>query len=300
MGKELFFRTVLFAPGHNDKIIASAARSAADAIVLDIEDSVMPFNVKEIARNNIVKHMNEGTIKNKIVFVRVNDATSGLLLTDLQAVTLEGVDGFYYPKIKTGKDIIFIDKLLEAIEYQKGFEIGKFKIVAIIEEAAAVMNAQEICQASKRVICLAFGSGDYMTSLKGVLDDERFSLHTPRALIAMAARANNVIPLDTPFYNVKDEKGLEYNLEIAKKLGFDGLTILHPLQIEPVHRYFTPSEKEIADAREILRLNEEAHKNQQGVAIINGVFIGPPMIAEAKNLLKKWEMIQEIERKRNV
>jgi citrate lyase subunit beta / citryl-CoA lyase len=298
MSKEYFFRTVLFAPGHNDKIIASAARSDADAVVMDIEDSVMPFSVKEIARANIVKHVNAGTIRNKTLFVRVNDYTTGLLLTDLQAVTLEGVDGFYYPKIKTGKDIIFIDKLLEAIEYQKGFEIGKFKIVAIIEEAAAVLNAQEICRASKRVICLAFGSGDFMTSLKGVLDDERFSLNTPRALIAMAARANNVIPLDTPFYNVKDEKGLEYNLEIAKKLGFDGLTILHPLQIEPVHRYFTPSEKEVADAKEILRLNEEAHKNNQGVAIINGVFIGPPMVAEAKNLLKKWEMIQEIERKR--
>jgi citrate lyase subunit beta / citryl-CoA lyase len=298
MSKEYFFRTVLFAPGHNDKIIASAARSDADAVVMDIEDSVMPFSVKEIARANIVKHVNAGTIKNKTLFVRVNDYTTGLLLTDLQAVTLEGVDGFYYPKIKTGNDIIFIDKLLETIEYQKGFEIGKFKIVAIIEEAAAVLNAQEICRASKRVICLAFGSGDFMTSLKGVLDDERFSLNTPRALIAMAARANNVIPLDTPFYNVKDEKGLEYNLEIAKKLGFDGLTILHPLQIEPVHRYFTPSEKEVADAKEILRLNEEAHKNNQGVAIINGVFIGPPMVAEAKNLLKKWEMIQEIERKR--
>jgi citrate lyase subunit beta / citryl-CoA lyase len=300
MSKEYFFRTVLFAPGHNDKIIASAARSDADAVVMDIEDSVMPFSVKEIARANIVKHVNAGTIKNKTLFVRVNDYTTGLLLTDLQAVTLEGVDGFYYPKIKTGNDIIFIDKLLETIEYQKGFEIGKFKIVAIIEEAAAVLNAQEICRASKRVICLAFGSGDFMTSLKGVLDEERFSLNTPRALIAMAARANNVIPLDTPFYNVKDEKGLEYNLEIAKKLGYDGLTILHPLQIEPVHRYFTPSEKEVADAKEILRLNEEAHKNQQGVAIINGVFIGPPMVAEAKNLLKKWEMIQEIERKRNV
>jgi citrate lyase subunit beta/citryl-CoA lyase len=300
MEKELFFRTVLFAPGHNDKIIASAARSNTDAVVLDIEDSVMPFNVKEIARNNIVRHIKEGTIKNKIVFVRVNDATSGLLLTDLQAVTLEGVDGFYYPKIKTAKDIIFVDKLLEAIEYQKGFPIGKFKIVAIIEETAAVLNAQEICQASKRVICLAFGSGDFMTSLKGVLDDERFSLNTPRALIALAARANNVIPLDTPFYNVKDEEGLKYNLEIAKKLGYDGLTILHPLQIEPVHRYFTPSEKEVADAKEILRLNEEAHKNQQGVAIINGVFIGPPMVAEAKNLLKKWKLIEELERMKNV
>jgi citrate lyase subunit beta / citryl-CoA lyase len=212
MSKEYFFRTVLFAPGHNDKIIASAARSDADAVVMDIEDSVMPFSVKEIARANIVKHVNAGTIKNKTLFVRVNDYTTGLLLTDLQAVTLEGVDGFYYPKIKTGNDIIFIDKLLETIEYQKGFEIGKFKIVAIIEEAAAVLNAQEICRASKRVICLAFGSGDFMTSLKGVLDDERFSLNTPRALIAMAARANNVIPLDTPFYNVKDEKGLNTTL----------------------------------------------------------------------------------------
>jgi len=289
--QEYLLRTLLFVPGHNDKLIESASKSEADAIVFDLEDSVMPFERKEDARNNIKNKISEINFGNKPIFVRVNESASGVLLKDLHTLSINGISGFLYPKTNKGSDIFFIDKLLETIEYEKKFPLGTFKIIPIIEGAAAVLNAQEICQASKRVIALAFGSADFMTDLKGILDDERMSIQTPRALIALAARANCVLPIDTSFNNVHDLEGLEYNLKIAKKLGFEGMSVLHPKQIELAHQYFSPSQEEYEYARELLRLNELSIAESKGVSIKEGKFIGPPLVEQSKQIIKKWNLI---------
>lgn len=288
---DFLLRTLLFVPGHNEKLIDSAAKSSADALVFDLEDSVLPVERKEDARNLIHDKVLGNSFSHTQLFVRVNDIESGFLLKDLYKLTIKGISGFLYPKAKIGSDIFFIDKLLETIEYEKGFEHGHFKIIPIIETSAAVLNAQEICKASKRVIALAFGSADFLTDLKGQLDDERVSLQTPRTLIALAARANNVLPIDTSFNNVHDLEGLEYNLKIAKKLGFEGMSVLHPKQIEPAHRYFSPSKEELADAHELISMNELALAESKGVAIRDGKFIGPPLIEAAKYIILKDELI---------
>ncbi len=292
MKNKYLLRTLLFLPGHNEKLMISASKSKADALVFDLEDSVMPFENKEVARDLVVKNVSEKMFSHELKFVRINDIESGLLIKDLHALTIEGITGFLYPKTNTGSDIFFIDKLLQAIEYEKGYKIGTFKLIPIIENTASILNAQEICQSSKRVIAIAFGSGDFMTDLKGTLDEARMSLQIPRALIALAARATGVLPIDTSFNNVHDLQGLEYNLKIAKNLGFEGMSVLHPKQIELAHQYFSPTEEEINKAKELLRLNELALKESKGVDIREGVFIGPPYIEAANYLLKKLALIQ--------
>jgi citrate lyase subunit beta/citryl-CoA lyase len=154
-----------------------------------------------------------------------------------------------------------------------------------------VLNAQDICQASDRVVAIAFGCEDFVSDLEGVHDHEGQSLRTPRALIAMAARANGVIPVDTVHINVHDLEGLEENVKLARLLGFEGMLILHPKEIELAHRYFSPSEKEVEDAKEMLRLADEAQKQNKGVAVVNGKFIGPPMVIAAKKILKKQQLL---------
>lgn len=290
---DFLLRTLLFVPGHNQKLIESAAASEADALVFDLEDSVLPVERKDDAREMLKHIFLAKKISSKPLFVRVNDIESGFLIKDLQGLTMEGVSGFLYPKAKIASDIFFIDKLLEAIEYEKGFEHGKFKIIPIIETSAAVLNAQDICKASDRVIALAFGSADFLTDLNGQLDPERKSLQTPRALISLAARANGVLPIDTSFNDVHDLEGLEFNLKIAKNLGFEGMSVLHPKQIELAHRYFSPSEEEIEDALELLRMNESALAESKGVAIKHGRFIGPPLIEAANKLLNKADLINK-------
>lgn len=286
-------RSLMFVPAHNDRLMDSAARSNADVLLFDIEDSVQPFTNKEIARDNIVKRVNQGQFDNYHVFPRINDRESGELLKDLMALTIEGIDGFMYPKSYRGEDVYFIDKLLETIEYEKGFEIGTFKLIPLIETSAAVLNAQDICKVSKRVIAIAFGCEDFVTDLQGIHDVDGKSIFTPRAIIAMAARANNVIPIDTVHIKVHDLEDLEKNLDIAKKLGYEGMLVLNPKELTLVHGYFSPTEEELNNAREMLSLAKEALKNNQGVAVKNGKFIGPPMVKAAEKLIEKQNLINK-------
>lgn len=285
-------RSLMFVPGHNEKLLISANKSEADVLLLDIEDSVQPFSNKELAREKIVEKLQYGFFKNHLVIPRVNDRESGHLLKDVQALTIEGVDGFMYPKSYTGKDIFFFDKLLETIEYEKDLPIGSFKIIPLIETSAAVLNAQEIIQASDRVIGIAFGCEDFITDLEGIHDNDERSIFSPRAMIAMAARANGVIPIDTVHIKVHDLEDLEKNLKIARELGFEGMLVLHPKEIDLVHKYFSPSKEDINEAKEMLRLKEIAEKDNKGVAILNGKFIGPPMVSAAKKTLHKAKLIQ--------
>lgn len=283
----------MFVPGHNERLLISAAKSKADVLLLDIEDSVPLVKNKEIARNNIVNWVSEGKFRNHLVFPRVNDRESGQLLKDIHQLTIPGIDGFMYPKSKKGEDVYFIDKLLETIEYEKKFPIGTFKLIPLIETAASVLNAQDICKASKRVIAVAFGCEDFISDLEGIHDAEHLSLFCPRAMIAMAARATGVIPIDTVHINVHDLDDLELNIKIAKKVGYEGMLILNPKELELAHRYFSPSEEEVKDAEEMLKLFDEAQKEGKGVAVKNGKFIGPPLVIAAKKILAKHQLIQK-------
>ena len=285
-------RSLMFVPAHNEKFMRSAAKSEADILLFDIEDSVQPAENKQLARNMVLKLIEEGIFNDHVIFPRINDRESGHLLKDVTQLTINGINGFMYPKAKRGEDIYFFDKLLETIEYEKGFEKGTFKIIPLIETASAVMNVFEICTASPRVIAIAYGSEYFITDLQGIHDAEHQSLFTPRAMIAMAARANNIEPIDTVHVRVKDLSDLETNLKISKKMGFGGMLALNPIEIPLIHQYFSPSEIEVENAREMLRLDEEARKDNRGVAIMNGKFIGPPFVAKAKKILKKHDQIK--------
>lgn len=281
----------MFVPAHNTKLMDSALHRDADVLLLDIEDSVQPVENKQIARDNIENYVKEGKFKNKIVFPRVNDRESGHLLKDVYQLTLDGIEGFMYPKSKKGEDIYFFGKLLETIEYEKGIPLQTFKIIALIETPGAVLNIQEICTACpERLVAVAFGCEDYMTELGGKHDLESQSIFSARSIIAMGAKANNVIPIDTVHIRVHDMKDLERNLIIGRNLGFEGMMVLNPKEIPLVHQYYSPSEEEVAWATEMLALSEEAVLQGKGVAIKDDKFIGPPMVKMAKNILRKHQL----------
>lgn len=292
--KDFLMRSLMFVPAHNQKLLESASRVNADVLLFDIEDSVQPEDNKQVARDNIVRYINDGRFLNRLIFPRVNDRESGHLLKDVYQLTIPGIRGFMYPKAKNGEDIYFFGKLLETIEYEKKIQIGTFKIIPLIETTGAVMNIQEICTACpNRVIAVAFGCEDFVTDLGGKHDREGQSIFTPRAMIAMGAKANGVIPIDTVHINVHDLDDLEKNLILAKKLGFEGMMILHPKEIPLVHQYFSPSVEEIDWASEMIRLSENAIKSGKGVTVTDNKFIGPPMVKMASKILRRKELIDK-------
>lgn len=287
MRTDLLMRSLMFVPAHNETLIESALRRDADVLLLDIEDSVQPVENKQIARDNIIKYLKAGKFDNRVIFPRVNDRESGQLLKDVYQLAFEGVDGFMYPKAKKGEDIYFFGKLLETIEYEKKLPLHTFKIIALIETPGAVMNIQDICTACpERLVGVAFGCEDFMTELGGQHDSEGQSIFTARAMIAMGAKANNVVPIDTVHIRVHDLEDLEKNLILSRKLGFEGMLVLNPKELPLVHQYYSPSEEQVQWAKEMLELSEEAVKQGKGVAMKDNKFIGPPMVKMAKDILK--------------
>lgn len=284
-------RSLMFVPAHNLKLMNSAAKSEADVLLFDIEDSVQPRENKQSARDLVLSMLEDGVFEGRVIFPRINDRESGELLKDVTQLTVKGISGFMYPKAKKGEDIYFFDKLLETIEYEKGIEKGTFKIIPLIETASAVAYINEICTASSRVIAIAYGSEDYINDLQGIHDEEHLSLMTPRAVIAIAARAHNLEPIDTVHVRVKDMQDLEKNLILSKKLGFEGMLSLHPMELPLIHEYYSPSSQEVQNAKEMLRLDKIAREEGNGVAIKDGKFIGPPFVLKAKRILKKHDLI---------
>lgn len=297
MKNDFLTRSLMFVPAHNDRLMQSASRSNADVLLLDIEDSVQPVENKQIARNKIVQYVKEGYFINRILFPRINDRESGQLLKDVYQLSIEGVTGFMYPKARCGEDIYFIGKLLETVEYDKGFAPGTFKLIPLIETTGAVMNIQDICKASPRVVAVAFGCEDYVTDLEGKHDIEGQSIFFARNMIVNGAHNCGKAAIDTVHIRVHDLDDLEHNLILSKKLGFDGMLILNPKELPLCHRYYSPSQEEVEWATEMIRLSEEAVREGKGVAVKDNKFIGPPMLKMAHDIVKKYEMCKRSENK---
>ena len=287
MNIEFLTRSLMFVPAHNDRLMQSAARSNADVLLLDIEDSVQPIDNKQVARDKIVQYLREGFFRNRILFPRINDRESGQLLKDVYQLSVEGVRGFMYPKARCGEDIYFIGKLLDTIEYDKGFGPGTFKLIPLIETTGAVLNIQDICKASPRVVAVAFGCEDYVTDLEGKHDIEGQSIFFARNMIVNGAHNCGVAAIDTVHIRVHDLEDLEHNLILSKKLGFDGMLVLNPKELPLCHRYYSPSPEEVEWAEEMVQLTEDAIREGKGVAVKDNKFIGPPMLKMAQEIIRK-------------
>ncbi len=290
----MILRSLLFVPGNNEKLIRKAALSQADALILDLEDSVVK-SAKQEAREVIKSIISEEISDKHHVFVRTNDLHSGEIEADFEQLSLKEITGFIVPKSYTKEDIITYEKILEKHEKLNGFKKNRFKLIPLIETASAVLHTEEICRSSERIIAAAFGSEDFCADIKGIHDEEHKSLHTPRALIAMAARTTGVIPIDTLHVRVHDLEDLKKNLQLARNLGFEGSLLLHPKEIRYAHRFYSPTSAEVEYAKKVIDLSRQAEKEKIRVAIIDGVFIGPPMLRQAKLILQRHEAIRKWE-----
>jgi citrate lyase subunit beta/citryl-CoA lyase len=293
MEENYLMRSLMYVPAHNQKLLDSATRRDADVLLLDLEDSVPVFD-KQQARDNIKEFVKRDDLNGKLIFPRVNDRESGELLKDLTQLTIEGVNGFLYPKSTKGEDIYFVGKLLETIEYEKHIPVGTFKLMALIETAGAIVNIKDICEACpNRLVAVVFGCEDYVTNTQGKHDDAGKSIFYARNAIVNAARFAGIAPIDTVHIKVHDLEDLEKEVILGKELGFEGMSVLNPKELPIIHKYYTPTEEEVAWAEEMVELAEEAIREGKGVAVKDNKFIGPPMVKMAKLILFKNSLIKK-------
>jgi len=287
-------RTLLFTAAHNWHYLERAFSSDADVIVLDLEDAVPPSKKKE-ARDTVTKVLNSEMIDRRPVFVRINPMETGDTLRDLDTVADERLYGFVYPKVCSARDMEVFDAQLTLKEKNLGITPGHFKIIALLETPEAVLNAYSIAKSSKRVLALLFGSEDFLADVEGEHGVEGRSILAPRHMISMAARAAGIVPIDTPYVNIGDVEGLKRHLKQAKELGFEGMLVMSPKEIELVKESYTPSKEEVEKAKEIIQLSEEAHEADRGISVKGGMFISPPTVSRAHKLLARKEKMDIFE-----
>jgi citrate lyase subunit beta / citryl-CoA lyase len=281
-------RTLLFVPGSRTEMLAKAPALPADAIVLDLEDSVA-LEAKAGARTGIHDAIGPISEAGRQVWVRVNSTYSLLTKDDCRAVTCATLAGILLPKADSADIVRYADALLRDAEALNGLESGSLKIIAHIESATALLRAQEIARASERVIALAFGGEDYAADMRIERTPEGEELAFARCLMAVAARAAGVDAIDSVYPYLHDIDGLERDARFAKQSGYQGKLLIHPEQIEPVTRIFTPANVEIDEARRIVEAYRRASKDGIGAVQMNGAMIDAPVAKRAEQLLERFE-----------
>lgn len=294
---KLIIRSFLFIPGHIEKMLTKGSQSNADCVALCLEDAV-PYEEKETARKTIRKVLSNGMFSNKIVFVRINSLDTGLTLKDLEAVACKELDGFVYPMAYEPDDIKKFDAQLCLMEAHLMLRKGHFSIIVLIETPQAVLKAFDIAKASDRVVGLLFGCEDYMAEMQSRYSKEEMSLFVPRSLIAMAARAAGVEPIDTPYVRVYDQEGLRRFAALGRDLGMSGMLVMTPRQIEIAHECYTPNQEEINYATEVVESAKTAKKEGRGIVMVNDKFVSPPTVKQSEKLLELVAAINEVETSR--
>ena len=292
-----FIRSMLFVPGSRPDRIEKAAQSGADAVCLDLEDSVVPEE-KASARANVVRALQQLDFGSRVRIVRVNALDTPHTYRDIVEVAEaagDRLDLLMVPKVDSAGDLAFVDTLLSQIEAGRGLST-RTGLEAQIETARGFLYAREIAAASSRLDALIFGPGDYAASLHmpatgiGELDasDEAYPGHRWHAVmhtVVAAARANGLRCMDGPYAAFKDAAGLERAGRIARALGFDGKQCIHPAQIPVVNGVFGPSDEEVARAEAVVRAYEDAVATGQGAATHEGRMIDAASLRMARAIL---------------
>ncbi len=277
-------RTMLFVPGNQPGMIKDAGIYDQDSIMFDLEDSVSVLE-KDAARFLVYQALCSIDYGSKELVVRVNDPTTKCGIDDLEAIVRTQKAIIRLPKTENAQDVLVCQQEVERIEAENGIPAGSTKMMAAIESAAGVLNAKEIACSSKRLVGIALGAEDYVTDLKTRRSPDGIELLFGRSMILLAARAAGIDAIDTVYSDINNEEGFRQEVELIHQLGFDGKSIINPRQIKTVHEVYTPSQKDIQKALDIVDAIEEAHRKGSGVIALNGKMIDKPVVARAQRTL---------------
>jgi citrate lyase subunit beta / citryl-CoA lyase len=278
-------RSWMFVPGNRQRFIDKAKGSKADAILLDIEDGVLPAEKAE-ARRMIKGSLNK-ELEGPRHYVRVNALSTPWLKSDLDAVILPGLEGICLTKVARAADIQEAASWIEALENERGLELGRIRILAAIESARGLMNALSIADASARIVGLMFGAEDYALDLGlgARREKEAAQLLFARSALVNAAAAANVLSVDGVFPDLDDPSGLLEDVRQARRLGFTSKSTFNPRQIDTINEIFSPQADEIEYARKIAAAFREAESRGDAAVAVGGQLVDKPIVLRALRIL---------------
>lgn len=282
---------MLFTPGHRPDLIAKAVRSAADAVIVDLEDAVAA-NIKEEARANLAS-LPESPIP---YFVRTNGFETGLMWEDLVAAAHAGVAGVVLPKAEQREVMLEVCGALTALETATGQPAASLTLIPMIESAIAVEHAFEILDGLSRVQAVMFGSaeqGDLVADLGVEWDPTGTGLNYSRSRVLLAARAAGIAnPIDGVFMNYRDSEALRTESRMGRRMGYVAKLAIHPAQVSVINEVFTPTPEEVAHHRAILETFEKAEAEGTASIGADGQMIDYAVARTARSVLARAKFAQ--------
>lgn len=290
------FKSVMFVPGSNEKMLGKATELNADLILFDLEDSVLPEN-KQAARTLIgtklseLKKSNNECVKDKMFGVRVNELVSQEMFIDLEAVLPSRPDVIVVPKLETADDLVKIDAMLAGLEAQFELPAASTKLIPLTAESPkAMFEFGGLKNVSNRVIGLTWGAEDLSNAIgaENGRDDNGVwipPLQLAQSLCLLKAKDLGLQAIDTVYPDIKNLDGLRAECETVKALGFTGKLAIHPAQLQVINEVFGSSVQDIEQAQRIVKLFSD--NPNQGALKMDGKMVDIPHLRAAERLLQK-------------
>jgi citrate lyase subunit beta/citryl-CoA lyase len=293
-------RSELSTPASNERMMKKAATSQADLVLLDLEDSVAPEE-KAVARTKAIQALTTLDWGKKTRAVRINDLESEYAYQDIITVVEEAgerLDILIVPKVKSGKDVWWVDLLLTQIE-KRLKRTKRIGLEVLIEEVEAMLHVEEIARASSRLEALIFGPADYSASLgmdsrviEGSLDAYPGDpWHHARNKIVIAARAAGIDAIDGAYPDFSNAEGYRRECTRSRILGFAGKWAIHPSQIDIANQIYAPSKEEVEQARKLDAAYQEALDRGVGAIAVDGKMIDVAIIRSLRTTLQKADLL---------
>ncbi len=282
-------RSLLFVPGDSEKKLAKSISTSADALILDLEDSVS-HDRTAIARSMVFEFLKAHSNRTQQLWVRINPLQTPLALHDLVAVMAGKPDGIMLPKPLNAKDAQQLDHCLSALEVREGLELGSTRIIPVATEVAgALFDLQSYAGATPRLQGLTWGAEDLATALGATSNrneqgDFTFTYQLARSLCLLASAHAEVQAIDTLSVDFKDMKALAADVQNARREGFSGKLAIHPDQVEVINQGFTPSAHDISHAQRIV--DAFAQAQGAGAVQLDGKMVDKPHLTQALRLLQ--------------
>ena len=283
--KKRLRRTMMFLNAQKPGLIKDPYIYKPDSIMLDLEDAVAEKE-KDSARFSLFHALKEINYRGIECIVRINGLDSDLWEEDIRCAVAGGADGIRIPKTETAEDVKKVEKAVEEAEKEFGVEPGKVLIMAALESAKGVLNALDICKASDRLFGIALSGGDYTKDLQTHITGTGVELMGARQHMIIAARAAGVQCFDTVYTDLDDMEGFIKDVETIHLMGFDGKSIINPREIAPVHKIYTPSQKENIFAQKVVKEIDEKKALGIGVFTVDGKMIDIAFYDGAKRTIE--------------
>jgi citrate lyase subunit beta/citryl-CoA lyase len=278
-----FLRSFLFVPAADDRLFDSACNKNSDVVILDLEDGTHTSR-KPMARQGLPARYAQLSKAGKSVAVRVNGGLLSLA-EDLMAAVRPGLDLLVLPKVEHARDVQMIAAAVEQLEKEHGMATGHVKFLLQIESAAALPRMHDIAASDARVMGMMLGSEDFSLDLGGYPTEEL--LLTPSLMLLYAARAAGIQPIGfiASIANLGDTEEFKQVLNRSRALGFRGAVVVHPKFVDAINECFTPTAKQVAQAKEIVDAFEAA--DREGIAAIKlgELMVDKPVYKRALQIL---------------